>query len=165
MKTLILVRHAKSSWKDHDLKDFDRPLNERGKRDAPFMGALIKEKGILPDVLISSPAKRAITTAGLFAKKLSIAKNEIIENEKIYEASAGELIDIINAIDDTKSSAMIFGHNPGLTMVANYLSDKRIDNIPTCGMVVITFEENSWKSIQIGSGKLIEFEYPKKYFD
>ena len=164
MKTLYLVRHAKSSWKDNSLKDFDRPLNERGKRDAPFMGKLIREKGINPDIIISSPAKRAISTAKYFSAEFNKSKKEIIENNNIYEAGAGQLIDIINSIADNNNSAMLFGHNPGFTMLSNYLADKRIDNIPTCGVVTITFDVDSWKEIEVGTGKLIEFEYPKKYF-
>ena len=163
MKKLYLVRHAKSSWKERNLSDFDRPLNKRGNRDAPFMGNLLRQKGVSPDVIISSPAKRAITTAKTIAKEVGYPINKIMEVENIYEASAGELINIINDIDDKHETAILFGHNPGFTMLSNYLSGQRIDNLPTCGVVHIEFPFESWNKVEIDSGKLIEFEYPKKY--
>ncbi len=165
MKTLYLTRHAKSSWKELDLDDFDRPLNKRGKRDAPFMGQLLKKKNILPDVLISSPAVRAYTTARTIATEIGYPAENIMTDENIYEASSSELLDIINSIEDENRSAMLFGHNPGFTMLSNYLSGKDILNIPTCGIVKIEFEKEKWSDIEIDTGKLIWFEYPKKYFE
>jgi phosphohistidine phosphatase len=163
MKKLYLIRHAKSSWKERNLRDFDRPLNKRGNRDAPYMGNLLRQKGVSPSLIISSPAKRAITTANKIANEIGYNYESIIKNENIYEASAGEIIDIINSIEDEHETAMLFGHNPGFTMVANYLSNQRIDNIPTCGIAYIEFPFDSWSSVEVGTGKLIEFEYPKKY--
>ncbi len=163
MKTLYLVRHAKSSWKQPDFRDYDRPLNHRGERDAPFMGNLMFEKNILPDIIISSGANRAITTAKTIAETINYPLEDLIKEDSIYESSAGQLLDLINSIDDSNSSAMLFGHNPGFTMLSNYLSDRRIDNLPTCSYVRIEFNTDSWKNVEIGSGKLIEFEYPKKY--
>ncbi|MBU1095711.1 MAG: histidine phosphatase family protein [Bacteroidetes bacterium] len=165
MKTLFLVRHAKSSWDDSSIKDLDRPLNNRGKADAPFMGNLLKKKNVNPDILISSPAKRAYSTAKLFAKELGIDKNKILVKENIYEASAGELIEIINDIKNEHFTAMLFGHNPGFTMLSYYLSNARVDNIPTCGVVKIIFDVESWKEVEVGRGTLTDFEFPKKYRD
>ncbi|MGD8779994.1 MAG: histidine phosphatase family protein [Ignavibacteria bacterium] len=164
MKTLYLTRHAKSSWKDQSLDDFDRPLNKRGKRDAPFMGQLLKKKNILPDVLISSPAVRAYTTARTIASEIGYPPENILADKNIYEASSSELLDIINSIEDENQSAMMFGHNPGFTTLCHYLTGKDILNIPTCGIVKIEFEKNKWSEIEIGTGNLIWFEYPKKYF-
>ncbi|MCF8240602.1 MAG: histidine phosphatase family protein [Melioribacteraceae bacterium] len=161
MKRLILVRHAKSSWKDPDLADFERPLNKRGKRDAPLMAKLIAEKGEKPDVLISSPALRAYTTAREFAKQLDIKPKKLIMDENIYEAGAHELMGLALKFNDEHNSVMLFGHNPGLTLLNNYLSAQRIDNIPTCGVVCIEFEIDSWKEIKIESGRTQYFEYPK----
>ncbi len=165
MKTLYLTRHAKSSWKEQDLDDFDRPLNPRGKRDAPFMGQLLKKKNILPDLLISSPAVRAYTTARTIASEIGYPPEKIITDENIYEGSSSELLEVINSIEEEYESAMVFGHNPGFTMLSNYLSGKDILNIPTCGIVKIKFDKEKWSDIEVGTGELIWFEYPKKYFD
>ncbi len=162
MKTLYLVRHAKSSWKDSSLDDIERPLNKRGKRDAPFMGELLKEKGINPELIISSSAKRASKTAQAIAEQIGYPKKDIIFDEEIYEASSRELIDYIKQLDDKFNSVMLFGHNPGFTMLNNYLSKKYIDNIPTCGIVALEFN-NSWKDIGKNSAKYLFFDYPKKY--
>lgn len=164
MKTLILVRHAKSSWKDSSLADIDRPLNKRGKRDAPFMGALMKKENILPDLLLSSPAKRACTTAKIFAEELGLKKIDVVTDEQIYLSSASELIDVINEIEDKYNKVMMFGHNPGFTTLNNYLTDHYVDNIPTCGISVIEFDLNSWQDVSAGTGKLVQYEYPKKCF-
>jgi len=163
MKKLYLVRHAKSSWDNPDLDDFDRPLNKRGKRDAPFMGELLKKLNVNPDLIISSPAKRAYTTAKEIARILGYPKRMITKNEDVYLASAGELLSLINSIPEEVSSVMIFGHNPGFTQICNLLSNANILNIPTSGFVEIHFETENWKDITPGSGKLVAFEYPKKY--
>jgi phosphohistidine phosphatase len=161
MKTLYLVRHAKSSWKFPNLDDFDRPLNKRGKRDAPVMGKFLKERKILPDIIISSPAARAKKTAKIIAKALSYPKTDINFKKEIYEASAVGLLKIAAMINDKISSAMLFGHNPGMTYLANMLANVRIDNIPTCGVVCIELDIPSWNKISEDCGKLIFFEYPK----
>ncbi len=163
MKKLYLVRHSKSSWDNPNLDDFDRPLNKRGKRDAPFMGELLNKLGVKPDIIVSSPAKRAYATAKEIAKALNYPKRKIVKNENIYMATAGELLKIINEFPDEISSAMIFGHNPGLTQICNLLSNANIINIPTSGFAEIDFETGSWKNIVPSSGKLAAFEYPKKY--
>jgi phosphohistidine phosphatase len=162
MKTLFLVRHAKSSWKDSSIDDTDRPLNKRGKRDAPFMGELLKEKVVNPDLVISSPAKRASKTAQIIAEQIGYSKKDIIYAEEIYEASSRELVDFIKKIDDKYNSVMLFGHNPGFTMLNNFLSKQYIDNIPTCGIVALEFN-NTWKEIDKNTAKMIFFDYPKRY--
>lgn len=162
MKILYLVRHAKSSWRDPSLDDIERPLNKRGKRDAPFMGELLKEKIVNPDVVFSSPAKRASKTAQIIAEQIGYSKKDIIYAEEIYEASSHELVDFIKKIDDKYNSVMVFGHNPGFTMLNNFLSKKYIDNIPTCGIVALEFK-NCWKEIEKNSANMLFFDYPKRY--
>ena len=162
MKTLYLARHAKSSWKHPELSDIERPLNKRGKRDAPYIGNLLKEKGVKPDILISSPAVRARKTAVVIAELIDYPKSKILIDENIYELSSTELIKIIQSFDDKYNSVMMFGHNPGFTMLNNYLTDSFIDNIPTCGVVGIRFN-SSWKKIIGDSGKAFFFIYPKLF--
>jgi phosphohistidine phosphatase len=162
MKTLYLVRHAKSSWKQPELSDFERPLNKRGKNDAPFMGKLLSEKGINPSLIISSPAKRASVTAKMIASEINYPKEKIVLNKNIYEASGRGLLEIISESEEKYNSVMLFGHNPGLTILHNNLSDHFIDNIPTCGVVALKFS-TTWEKIKLNSANFIFFEYPKKH--
>ena len=162
MKTLYLARHAKSSWKHPELSDIERPLNKRGKRDAPYIGNLLKEKDVKPDLLISSPALRARKTAIVIAEKIDYPKSKILIDDNIYESSSTELKNIIQGFDDKYNSVMMFGHNPDFTMLNNYLTDSYIDNIPTCGVVGIRFN-SSWKKIDGDSGKAFFFIYPKLF--
>ena len=162
MKTLYLARHAKSSWKHPELSDTERPLNKRGKRDAPYIGNLLKEKGVKPDIVISSPAVRARKTALAIAEIIDYPKSKILIDNNIYESSSSELIKIIQGFDDKYNSVMMFGHNPGFTMLNNYLTDSFIDNVPTCGVVGIHFN-SSWKKINSNSGKAFFFIYPKLF--
>jgi phosphohistidine phosphatase len=161
MKILYLVRHAKSSWKFPDLDDFERPLNKRGKRDGPVMGKFLRDKDILPDLLISSPAVRAKKTAKIIAENLAYSKNRINFDHEIYEASTKGLLKLISEINDKHNSVMLVGHNPSMTYIANTLSNRRIDNIPTCGIVCFELNITAWKEISENCGKLIFFEYPK----
>ena len=163
MKKLYLVRHAKSSWEDHILSDYDRPLSSRGKRDAPLIGEILSKQNVSPDIIISSTAKRALRTAYIFADKLNNKREDVIENSSIYEATTQNLLDIINNIDDKNTTAMLFGHNPGFTTLANLIGDKYIDNMPTCAVAMFELNINSWKQVNVNSGALIGFEYPKKY--
>ena len=162
MKTLYLVRHAKSSWKQPELSDFERPLNKRGKNDAPFMGKLLSDKGVNPALIISSPAKRAAATAKIIASEINYPKDEIAFDENIYDAMGRGLLEIISGIDEKYNSAMLFGHNPGLTVLQNNLSGHFVDNIPTSGVVALEFN-SSWSDIELNSAKFLFFEYPKKY--
>lgn len=166
MKTLYLNRHAKSSWADAGLSDFDRPLNKRGKTDAPLMGKYLAEKRrISPEIIISSPAKRAIKTAEIIAKEIGYPAKKIVRNEKIYEAGPSSILEMIQKIDNSYNSAMLFGHNPGFTSLASYLLNVNIGNIPTCGICRIDFDTDSWRKVEIESGTLVFFDYPKKVLD
>ena len=127
MRTLYLIRHAKSSWDNPGLRDFNRPLNERGQRDAPLMAALIAKMGIKPDLIVSSPARRAITTAQYFADALGIADDDIVRNQEIYEAYPQEILRLISELPEKSETVFMFGHNPTFTDVANRFSDDFID--------------------------------------
>jgi phosphohistidine phosphatase len=161
MKTLFLIRHAKSSWAEPEMKDFDRPLNDRGNENAPFMGKLLKKEKIFPDLIISSPAKRAITTARKIADEIDYPKNKIVEEPKIYEANVKTLLQIINSLDDENETVFLFGHNPGFTDLLGYLTEANISNIPTCGIAQIEFDSESWKEVSRETGTMKNFFYPK----
>ncbi len=163
MKTIYLLRHAKSSWDYPKLEDFERPLNNRGRRDAPLIGGVLKKLDIKPDAIISSPATRASTTARIIADYISYPLEYIYYNEIIYGASDIELFDLMKSILDTTKSAMIVGHNPGLTDLANYLTKENIVNIPTCGVFCAKIDIDNWKKLNHYGGKQEFFEYPKKY--
>lgn len=162
VKRLFLIRHAKSSWKESGLSDYERPLNKRGKRDAPFMGRLLFDKNILPDLIMTSYAERAKTTAFLFAMELNYPADKVVIEKKLYEAMNKDILEIIRETDEKVKVLFLFGHNPGLTTLHNYLCDQFIDNIPTCGITQYEFDDK-WKNLTGKSCKLILFEYPKKY--
>jgi phosphohistidine phosphatase len=161
MKQLLICRHAKSSWKDTSLADFDRPLNKRGKRDAPRMGKMLASNKIEPDLIVSSPAKRARQTATILAKELEFPKKKLSYMEAIYEASPEVLIDCIRSFDDRFDQAIIVGHNSGFTILANLLGNLQIPNVPTCGIVALDFAVRSWKEVKKKEGELLFFYYPK----
>ncbi len=161
MKMLYVIRHAKSSWDNPGLNDFDRPLNERGKRDAPRMGKRLKEKRIVPDLLLSSPAKRAITTCEIMADMLGYPEGKIKTDQELYHAGEEDILQIIKKINDKHEAVFIFGHNPGLTDFVNQLTDTFINNVPTCGVVACTLNIQSWKETGWGKGKVDFFDFPK----
>ena len=156
MKKIVLIRHAKSSWEFPELKDVDRPLKKRGLDDAPLMGKVLKDLHITPDVIISSPAARAMTTAKMIAQEIGFDQNQIIADPKLYLESKSKLLKEINAIDDRYNIVFLVGHNPGLTDLANSLSGDSIDNIPT----VVQSEFN----LNVTSGRKLKKEWVKSYF-
>lgn len=160
-KQLLLVRHGKSDWGNSHLSDFDRPLNARGHRNAPEMASRIRHKGQLPQLLVSSPALRAITTARHFCQVWQMPPDEIQADLNIYEANSQALLNVVNGFDNKYDRIAMFGHNPGFTEFVNYLSDAGIYNVPTCGTVLLEFDEDSWAEITGDSGKLVAFDYPK----
>ena len=160
MKKLYIIRHAKSSRSDETLEDFERPLNKRGKANAPIMGERLKEKGIMPDIIISSPAKRAKTTAEIIAKEIGYEK-KVLFDANIYEANVNELSKILRALDDKNKTVFLVGHNPSLNDLANYYVHHE-ENIPTCGVVEIAFACEKWADIEPKNAKLLSLEYPKK---
>ena len=165
MKNLYLTRHAKSSWGNPGLADIDRPLNSRGKKAAPSMGKLIMDKGEKPELLISSPANRAFSTANAFAAAMGLRETDVLIKDTIYGAGVHQLLNLVQDVDDLYNSIMLFGHNPTFTSFGNMVSGENIMNIVTCGVVRIDFEFSSWKNIDFNSGRMIYYEYPKKYTD
>ncbi|HEY8402926.1 MAG TPA: histidine phosphatase family protein [Cytophagaceae bacterium] len=162
-KLLYLVRHAKSDWSVPGQKDFDRTLNARGLSDAPKMGKKLNELGVNPEIIISSPAQRAKMTSLFFAEQLNYNPEHIVFEPEIYEASVRTLLQLVNNLDDNYRKVMLFGHNPGFTYFAEYLTKEEIGNIPTSGVVEIELEVSSWKEVSGDLGKLKMFIYPKKF--
>lgn len=161
MKTLLLVRHAKSSWEAQGIDDFDRPLNGRGKTDAPQMAKKVKDKKIGIDIFISSPAKRARKTAKIFAEVFGIDKQEIQLADKLYGASVSAFLEVVTAIDDKYASAIIFSHNPGITEFANTFTNVHIDNMPTCSIFAIQANTGKWADFLKSEKNFLFFDYPK----
>jgi phosphohistidine phosphatase len=160
MKKLYLIRHAKSSWKDNSLYDFDRPLNKRGKRDAPYMGKILKKKHIFPDIIVSSSARRAKKTVKLIAKEINYNK-DIIFREDMYACSSDTLHKALIQMKDMHKTVFLCGHNPALNMLTEMYIDFD-ENIVTCGIVEIEFDCDQWVNISAKNAKLLSFEYPKK---
>ncbi len=161
-KHLFIIRHAKSDW-SFEVSDFDRPLNSRGFKNAPKMAERMAEYAIKPQKLISSPAKRAITTAQIFAELLTVPVNEIKLEPRIYEALPHTLLQIIGELDNKFDCVAFFGHNPGLTLLVNYLADENIYNLPTCGIVHLRFDNVAdWAAISGGTGTNVWFTAPNK---
>lgn len=159
MKTLYILRHAKSSWDDHLLSDFERPLNERGLRTAPFIGDLMKERGMVPDVIVSSPALRAKQTAEL-VREAGGFEPEISFNESIYEASVGTLVSVIAELDNNIDSTLLVGHNPGAEGLIYFLTGK-IAPMPTAALALIELGIASWSELANGCGTLAQVIRPK----
>ena len=161
MKRLLLVRHAKSSWKDAEMPDFERPLNKRGERDAPAMGARLASRKVRPDGLISSGALRAITTARALAEAMGYPADRIVVDDGVYGTDAGDLLALIRKVDNAWESVMVVGHNPTMTDLINALTDTIIDNMPTCGVAEIVFDGDDWAKIDVGAGRVVAFDCPK----
>ncbi|MEM9888360.1 MAG: histidine phosphatase family protein [Bacteroidota bacterium] len=160
-KTIYFIRHAKSSWEDYRLKDIDRPLNKRGKQDAPKMATYLRELGVQADAIVTSPAKRARKTADAFQEALNIKNRE--KDERIYEAWGKALFDVVRDISNQYHTVLLFGHNPSFTTIANQFSDELIANVPTCGICKVVCEIDEWKDFDVSSGKLEAFYYPKMF--
>lgn len=161
MKQLLIIRHAESDW-DLELEDFNRPLNSKGNADAVSMVQKLADKQLLPELLISSPAVRALSTAACFADVLEINKETISIEPALYNALDFSLLDIITQLDDRKNFTALFGHNPGLSQLLSYLTNSGGYDIPPGGMALIGFPFQSWKMVSGGTGELIFFEYPAK---
>lgn len=162
MRTLFLIRHAKSSWDYPGLRDFNRPLNDRGMHDAPLMGQLLAKLGFTPDLLVSSPAKRAITTALFFAEAFHYDVDAVQEEQDIYEAAPGDIMRVVCKLPDSAQIVLLFGHNPTLTDVANRFSEKFIDNVPTCGIVQIESDADTWQGFDDSNASVKRCFFPKE---
>lgn len=162
MKQLLLVRHAKSSWANQNQDDFDRPLNDRGHRDAPMMAERLQEKKVSINHIISSTALRAITTAKYFAKSYGIPESAIVQHNYLYHAPMERYHKAIIQIPDTVETAAIFAHNPGITDFVNSLTNTRIDDMPTCAIFAITIDTTSWTNWATAEKTLWFVDWPKQ---
>lgn len=160
MKKLVIIRHAKSSWKSPYLDDHSRPLAERGLKDAPKMAKRLKKKDIVPDAMLSSDAERAKNTALITAQILDFPKAKIHFTPHLFHSDATTLLDEIKKTENKVETLFLFGHNPGLNDLISKLGGK-IDNLPTCGQFGLTFTVNSWHEINPGNAKLWFFDFPK----
>lgn len=162
MKQLYIIRHAKSSWGDFSLPDIERPLNERGKTDAPAMAKRLLDKKINLDAFVSSPAKRSKKTCSLFCTEYDVKEKDIIIIEKLYAAPAATFFEVIKELDNKYKRVAIFSHNPGITDFVNMLCDKiQIDNMPTCGIFAVEAAIEKWKDFKDAEKKFLFFDYPK----
>ena len=157
MKKLFLVRHAKSDWENSHLKDIERPLNARGYANANDMS---NQRGIKPDLIISSPAVRAFTTALLFARNMNYNANTIILKQELYESTVNDYVSVFSEIDNKYYTVMLFGHNPIISNLVDQLTQSSNILMPTCCIAGIDFDVKNWKEIKIGN--LFLFDYPKK---
>lgn len=162
MKTLFLIRHAKSSWSDGSLDDFNRPLNNRGKISADFMGKELAKKGIKPDKIIASPAKRTQRTSERIAQKIGYPNINIAYYSELYLGDIQSLLEIVNSLSDDNDTVFLVGHNPGITMFFNYVCGEFAEMV-TCAVAEITFDIDSWAAVSNKTGTLQNFTYPKKY--
>ncbi len=166
MKTLYLIRHAKSSWGDPSLADHERPLNKRGLCDAPIMGQRLAGYQVRVDAIWSSPAQRAVETARHLARVLNYPRKEIQLRDRLYTSATEELLIEIRTCPDKVKSLLVVSHNPVITECANLLiergRDMDIDSIPTCGIVALEFSLSSWQQIREHEGRMLFFDYPKK---
>jgi phosphohistidine phosphatase len=165
MKTLFLLRHAKSSWDDSKLKDFERTLSGRGLTDAPTMGARFLDRGKQVDCIISSPAVRAKSTAKLFAEAIGFPVADLASNPELYFAGAPMFLKATSLLDEDFDSAILVGHNPAITEFANTMAGTDIENIPTCGLVELTLPIDNWSDVELASATLVNFDYPKNLVD
>ena len=163
MKTLYLMRHAKSSWDFPELSDHDRPLNKRGRLDAPLMGQQLLSRDISPDLILTSSAVRALTTASLVAKELDYDREKLQVSDNIYKAGRSELIKIIQHLPDEIDSLLLVGHNPVISEMANKLSPEAVADLPTAGIVALEFSCNSWLDVNGEKSKLLFYDFPKNY--
>lgn len=157
-KTIILVRHAKSDWVNINLSDFDRPLNKRGKKDAPEMAQRLLNKKVQVDAIVSSPAVRAANTASVFAEALQV---KITYNEELYMAAPEIFNKVISSLNNEWNTVLIVSHNNGITDFANILTNARIDNMPTCGVFAVQAGCLSWNTFKDTTKEFLFFDCPK----
>ena len=161
MKQLLLIRHAKSSWDFPELPDKERPLNKRGKRDAPFMASYCREMGLILDKLISSPAKRAYTTAQFFHAEFTNEVTDLEKESDLYFGSEKDWLYLINDLDESVGFPAFFSHNPSITYFANSFTDEYIDNVPTCGIIHLRSDVDKWCALHYDNTKIANYYFPK----
>lgn len=161
MKMLTLLRHAKSSRKAPQLSDFNRPLNKRGKRDLPLMAKRLQIFQIQPDLILSSGALRAITTAEQVARSQDYPLNKIIEVPELFHSRVETLLNLIQGQSDHYRHLMVVGHNPALELAGFYLTQEKLSNFPTCGIMQIALSITRWEELAESCGTLERLDYPK----
>lgn len=162
-RTLVMIRHAKSSWANPLQSDFERPLNDRGKKEAPEMGMKLHEHNIIPDLIISSSAKRTRQTAKRIAKEVGYNVEDIKWEEKLYHCISSVFEEVLSEVKDKVETVFVVAHNPGITDFVNQISPEfNIDNMPTCGIVCVHFEAEEWSSYVSAKHKVFLFEHPDK---
>jgi phosphohistidine phosphatase len=161
MKQLILIRHAKSSWDDSSLSDFERPLNERGTKDAPEMAKRLVDKKVKIDAFVSSPAKRAKQTTKQFTKELDLKKKNIVFEPALYEAGEENFYKVVENLKNKWDSVAIVSHNPGISSFVNSLTETRIDDMPTSSVFAIKIDEDKWDKFRTARKEFWFFDYPK----
>ena len=159
-KQLILIRHANARSSTLGLADFDRTLDSVGVEEAQEMAFRVRNRKLIPDLMVSSPAIRAISTARIFAGIWDKEHHSIIEKPTLYEASIPKLLSVVNGLDNHASSAAIFGHNPEISALAGYLTVEGLYNMSTCGIMVINFEVEAWNLVSKALGTMLLFDYP-----
>lgn len=162
MKTLLIIRHAKSSWDNASVTDIDRPLNDRGRRDAPAMAQRLIKANINIELFVSSPARRARSTAALFIHEFGRKEGEILLIPALYHAPVQTFKEVVAGLDDRYGSAAIFSHNPGITAFVNTLTSVRLDNMPTCGIFAVTGLATKWSEFLTAETTFWFLDYPKK---
>jgi len=162
MKIVYLIRHAKSSWDYASLEDKARPLSSRGLSNASLMAKMLRKKEVRPEAIFSSPALRAMTTATFFKNELVVAAKDFFLRDELYEVSAGEVVRFITRLPEDLNTVLLFGHNPAFTSVANIFSENYIANIPTCGIVHIAAEVQTWSGFEPAKASVSGFFYPKQ---
>jgi phosphohistidine phosphatase len=160
MKKVIILRHSKSSWASAAETDFDRPLNDRGKRDAPMMGKRLLDTKVKPDIILLSTSRRTRQTAELLLPAADLNDVKLVEVENLYLASVGSITKILMSLSDQFHTAMVIAHNPGITDFVCEMSNARLDNMPTSGFAIIEFEAETWN--KLNRGDLSYIDYPKK---
>lgn len=163
MIRLVVIRHAKSSWKDRQLRDRDRPLNKRGKSDLLAIGAVIAQTLPGPDIVLASPAKRTRQTVKGIQSQADFASAVVRYVERIYDAGYRDLLDLLSELRDGEKTVYLVGHNPAVTDLVNFVGDVELSNLPTCGVACILFSRESWKILQQGEGKLCWYDIPKNH--
>ena len=161
MKTLYLLRHAKSSWSFDELSDQERPLNDRGRDDAPVMGQALAKRHICPDVIVSSPAVRAMSTAVLVAREMQYPHDKIVVEPGIYGADVNDLLAIIKGLPDGAGTVLLVGHNPTITETANVLSPSSLNEMPTAAVVCLRFTCEHWAEVNKANAEFYFYDYPR----
>ncbi len=161
MKRVLIIRHAKSSWAEIGQRDFDRPLNERGLRDAPEMARRLIQRNITIDLFVSSAANRALTTTKLMMQKMKMSEDQLEIKEELYHAPPSVILSAINDTPDQYNTIAVVCHNPGITVFTNMIQGLSIDNVPTCGVLILTTTAPTWKQVTLKNLSFEFFDYPK----